>query len=125
MNKINLEIDDPETLAYGDTPAAFVRLDVEPIVFSIRGWQFFEPRFALVSLHIAEVKTREQFEHAYNAWQDLEATLLAKRIYRTAAAANAPAESRILKAMLDGGFDAATKEVIGLSIASKEHPSAP
>lgn len=107
---IDLDLNDPETMAFDEAPDDFVMLDASPIVFTIRGLQHLTPRFKSVGYDIANISTPEQFKSAYDAWSDFEVTLLGEKIASRANATSQPNEHKILLAAMQGNYELADAE---------------
>lgn len=107
MQAHTLNLHDPETLVFDETPELFVRLDVSPIIFSIRGLKYFKPRFALIGRDISLLKTVLSFTEVYNDWTRHEYQLLLDSITAKANATHQPNEHKVLLAACMNDIDAA------------------
>lgn len=102
MNALNIDLNDPDTMAFDERPDDFVEPNSDPIVFTIRGLRHFKPRFEAIGVELARIKTRAEFDAAYHEWTKLEAVLLADRVATRAQATNRPNEYQLLHAALTG-----------------------
>jgi len=109
MDNLNFDLHDEETFAFDDSPDEFVRLDSEPIVFSVRGIAYFGPRFKAVGYDIADISTAGQFNKAYNTWLNLEVQLLTDSIAQKAQSTHQANEHQVFLAAITGGFEEAAK----------------
>lgn len=100
---------DPDGLLFDEEPELFVHLDASPIVFTVRGLRYFEPRFRMMGVDVASLTTREAFERIHRSWMELEFSLLGEKITQAAASERAPAEYSILHAIWHGGLDEAER----------------
>lgn len=101
-------------LLFDERPELFVDLAASPIIFSVRGIDYFSPRFKHVGIDISGVHTREQFDCALSRWLDVEFVLLQTKIAVRASASKSPNEHQVLQAVLDGDIDLAEKTVARL-----------
>ena len=98
---------DPEGLAYDEDPGAFVDLNHDPIIFSVRGLAYFSPRFKHAGIQLFTLHTRVDFERAYDRWMAIERSLLCEMVEQRAAAGPTNNEHQILKALWHGDLDKA------------------
>lgn len=101
------DLTDEDGLIFDDHPELFVDLNASPIVFTVRGLRYFEPRFRMVGFSVAHLNTCDAFDHAHRAWLELESSLLGEKIAHAAAAERTPGEYSILQAIWQGGLDEA------------------
>ena len=106
---LRFNLTDPDGMLFDDEPHLFVHLDASPIIFTIRGLRYFEPRFRMMGFDVASITTRESFERAHRAWLELEFSLLGDKVAQAAAAERCPAEYSILQAIWHGGLDEAER----------------
>ncbi len=104
---IGFNLWDEEGLLFDESPELFVHLDVQPLVFTVRGVRYFGPRFKHVGIDISALASKVDFMIAFNAWMDVEKSLILEKVEREAAATNAANPHQLLKAILDGDVDAA------------------
>lgn len=107
--QLPFDLTDPDGLLFDDEPHLFVDLETSPIIFTVRGLRYFEPRFRMLGVSIALINTREDFLRSHASWLQLECSLLGEKIERTAAAERMPAEYSILHAIWQGGLDEAER----------------
>lgn len=103
------DLTDEEGLIFDDQPELFVDVNASPIVFTVRGLRYFEPRFRMVGFAVAHINTCAAFNHALRAWLGLESSLLREKIASAAAAERVPGEYSILYAIWQGGLDEAER----------------
>lgn len=101
LSTSDIDLHDPETLHFDDSPGDFVLLDVTPIVFTVRGVKHFTPRFAHLGVALASLKTAEDFQAALVAWTMVESQMLGDYIRGKAASSNQATEMQALVAILD------------------------
>lgn len=102
MKSTSFELWTEEGLAFDVNPALFVRLDHDPIIWTVRGIALFGPRFKAVGLEIGRVRTAPEFEQGWEAWLRLERRLLLARVEGRAADPSEDNSYKMLKAVLDG-----------------------
>ena len=107
MSSFALNLHDPEMLVFDAQPELFVLLDAVPPVFTIRGLRYFTPRFRMVGIEIATLRTECQFRAALLQWTTHETTLLFESIGAKAGATHQANEHQVLLAALMGDIDAA------------------
>lgn len=100
---------DPDGLLFDDEPELFVHLNASPIVFTVRGLRYFEPRFRMMGVDVASLTTREAFERTHHSWMELEFSLLGDKLAQASAAEKVPAEYSILSAIWHGGLEEAER----------------
>jgi len=98
---------DPEGLVYDEQPDAFVNLNSHPIIFSVRGLAYFSPRFKHAGIQISSLRTRQDFDGAYDLWMQIERNLLCDIVEQRAAAGPTNNEHQILQALWSGDLDRA------------------
>lgn len=103
------DLTDPDGLLFDEEPQLFVHLDASPIVFTVRGLRYFEPRFRMVGFDLASIISAEEFAAAHRTWLSLECSLLGEKIERAAAQERSPGEYSILQAIWHGGIDEAER----------------
>jgi hypothetical protein len=101
MPKSSFDLCDEEGLEFEQEPAGFVLLDRSPIVWTVRGIRYFQPRFALVGVQLSSIHSRTAFEEALERWLQREWELLTHKIARRALDPNAPVH-RFLLAIAEG-----------------------
>lgn len=107
MPTITIDLQDPDTLLFDETPDLFVLLNIDPVIFSVRGLRHFTPRFKAIGIDIASVRTEAQFRYALMTWTSHETTLLAASIESKARSTHQPNEHQVLLAAIMGDIDAA------------------
>lgn len=107
MIPITIELQDPETLLFDTRSELFVRLEGVPIVFTLRGLRHFNPRFRMVGIDIAGLRSEDQFRAAWRQWSRHETTLLIESIEGKARSSHQANEHQVLLAALRGDIDAA------------------
>lgn len=107
MAPISINLHDPDTLLFDSEPELFVRLNTEPVIFTIRGLRHFTPRFKLVGIDIATLLTEDQFRAALLQLTNHEAALLYESISAKAGASHQANEHQVLLAALMGDIDGA------------------
>lgn len=105
----SFELTDPDGLVFDDEPDLFVNLGTDPVIFTVRGIRYFEPRFRMIGQPIAGIQTREAFTCAYDRWMNVERELLGKMIAEQAAKEHVPDSYAILHAIWTGGLEEAER----------------
>lgn len=93
---------DPEGLAFDDQPHLFVLLDQDPIVWTVRGLAYFNPRFRWVGIAPSTVLQRADFFLAHAKWLDRERSLLLRKIEAAAISAGTGSDHYRLLKILNG-----------------------
>ena len=107
MSPITIDLFDPDTLVFDDEPDLFVRVDTVPVVFTVRGIRYFTPRFKLVGVNIAILRTESEFRAALLKATTHESNLLLESIQSKANATHQANEHQVLLAALMFDIDAA------------------
>lgn len=97
----SFDLCDEDGLQFEQGPAAFVLLDRSPIVWTVRGIRYFQPRFAHVGVQLSSIHSRTAFEEALERWLQREWELLTHKIARRALDPDAPVH-RFLLAIAEG-----------------------
>lgn len=97
---------DEEGLAFEEAPDAFVLLHRGQIVWTVRGIRHFRPRFDLIGINIADVRTVRNFRQALDRWNVMERQLLVERIESRASASGRSLTYQCLWAVLSNAPDA-------------------
>lgn len=100
--KLPFTLTDPEGLAFDEDPTAFVNVDADPIILSVRGIAYFKPRFKYVGIDLRTVRTGVEFRAAYERWMETERALLGDMIKAKSLAELVPAEHSLLQAIWTG-----------------------
>jgi hypothetical protein len=108
---IDFDVWHEDGLLFDEKPELFVNLDATPIVFTVRGIQYFQPRFRQVGLNIGSLHSRDQFELALRKWHTVEWVLLNEKIADRANASTAVNEHQVLQAILAGDIELVEKLV--------------
>ncbi len=96
-----------EAFEFLDNPDDFVRLDCNPLIWTVRGLRYFAPRFLCVGIQIQDVSTREQFGLALREWQVLERReLLARLEVESSGSRRDRLALRCLRAIASGNAEA-------------------
>lgn len=102
LQSIDFDLWHEDGLLFDEQPELFVRTSSVPVVFTVRGIQYFSPRFRHVGMDIAAISTRADFEAAYQSWLDTERALILEKVGSMASATHAPNEHQLLQAILNG-----------------------
>lgn len=102
LHPIDFDLWHEDGLIFDDQPELFVLTSLEPVVFTVRGIQYWCPRLRYIGVDIAEVTTKADFESAYEKWLDAERGLILAKVGAMASATRAPNEHQLLQAILDG-----------------------
>ena len=107
MSPITIDLLDPDILIFDEQPELFVRLDTVPVVFTVRGLRYFTPRFKMIGVNIATLRTQAQFRAALLEARTHEHALLIESFQSKANATHQANEHQVLLAALMGDIDAA------------------
>lgn len=104
VSKTDLPFDlcDEDGLRFDLEPQLFVRLDQNPILWTVRGLAYFRPRFAYLGIAISAVDSAQRFKQALERWLDVERQLLLERIDVKANHGGETLEYRFLRAVVHG-----------------------
>lgn len=98
---------DEDGLIFDESPELFVLLDVEPIVFTVRGIRYFSPRFKQIGIDPAALVSKVDFMVAFNAWMEVERVLIFEKVEREATATTAANSYQLMHAIINGDLEAA------------------
>lgn len=110
-DSIGFDVWDEDGLLIDDQPQLFVNLDVEPIVFTVRGLQYLRPRFKHVGINIASLRTRNDFQSSMRTWLATEWVLLNEKVDAAAQTSTAANPHQVLQAILSNDIDAAERNM--------------
>lgn len=108
---LDFDLWDEDGLLVEHQPELFVDLSPAPIIFTIKGIKYFKPRFELIGISLASLKTQDQFKSAHAAWLAHEWVLLNDHIDIQAKSSKSANPHQFLQAVLSADLDQAEKHL--------------